>query len=136
MAKDNKNTAKYYEGIGRRKTSTARVRIYKGKKDNMVNDKKLEEYFTIPKQIRDILSPLKLTELEEKYYFTAKTEGGGITGQSGSVMLGLARALVKMNEEFKSVLKKDGLLTRDPRMVERKKYHHRKARKKPQFSKR
>jgi small subunit ribosomal protein S9 len=80
--------------------------------------------------------PLIVVGLEGKYYFTAKVSGGGITGQIESIRLGLARALYDMDEELKTTLRKEGLVTRDPRMVERKKYHHVKARKKPQFSKR
>lgn len=82
------------------------------------------------------MRPLIVVGLEEKYYFTAKVSGGGITGQIDAIKLGLARALYKMDPELKAILRKDGLITRDSRAVERKKYHHLKARKKPQFSKR
>lgn len=126
----------YTEGIGRRKKSTARVRIYKGKKDSMVNEKTVEEYFLKKIDLRDVLTPLMLTELREKYYFTAKVSGGGVTGQVGAVRLGLARAIYKMDPDLKPILRQNGMVTRDSRMVERKKYSYKKARKKPQFSKR
>ncbi|KKQ10937.1 MAG: 30S ribosomal protein S9 [candidate division WS6 bacterium GW2011_GWE1_36_69] len=114
---------KYFEGIGRRKTSTARVRIYKGDKASTIT----ELY---------IIRPLTVSGLETQYYFTAKVSGGGITGQADAIRLGLARAICLMNPEAKPALRKENLVTRDPREVERKKYHHVKARKKPQFSKR
>jgi small subunit ribosomal protein S9 len=128
---------KYTEGIGRRKTSTARVRIYQGDSASTVNGVAISEYFSARKDAEKIVNrPLIVVGLDGKYYFTAKVYGGGITGQLGSVRLGLARALYKMDPDLKSVLRKEGLITRDPRAVERKKYHHVKARKKPQFSKR
>lgn len=132
MSKEN-----YFEGIGRRKTSTARVRIYSGEKASTVNGKAIEEYF---KGIKDaehkVNKSLRVTELKDKYYFTAKVNGSGLSSQIDAVSLGLARALYSMDESLKPVLRKFGLVTRDPREVERKKYHHIKARKKPQFSKR
>jgi small subunit ribosomal protein S9 len=128
---------KYIEGIGRRKTSTARVRLYKGDKASSVNGKAILEHFTTRKDSeKSLMRPLIVVGLEEKYYFTAKVSGGGITGQIDAIKLGLARALYKMDPELKAILRKDGLITRDSRAVERKKYHHLKARKKPQFSKR
>lgn len=129
--------SKYTEGIGRRKTSTARVRVYKGDKASTVNGKAITEYFASEKDAnKEINRPLIVTGLDKKYYFTAKVSGGGMTGQVESVRLGLARALYEMDEALKPVLRKENLVTRDPRAVERKKYHHLKARKKPQFSKR
>ncbi len=128
---------KYTEGIGRRKTSTSRVRLYKGDKASSVNGKAISEYFVTEGEVENIVKrPLIVVGLEEKYYFTAKVSGGGVTGQMESVRLGLARALYEMNPELKPVLRKENLVSRDPRAVERKKYHHVKARKKPQFSKR
>ena len=128
---------KYFEGIGRRKVSTARVRLYEGEKVSTVNDQAVNEYFAGIKGVeKDVIRPLIVTGLEGKYYFTAKVSGGGITGQIDSIKLGIARALCKMNPELKGTLRTEGLVTRDPRAVERKKYHHVKARKKPQFSKR
>lgn len=127
---------KFFEGIGRRKTSTARVRIYKGDKPSIVNGKPLEEYFTKEMDLSLLLMPLKVTNLEKKYHFSAKVNGGGTSGQRGAIRLGLARAIYKMDSEQKPVLRKHDLVTRDPRMVERKLYNHIKGRKKPQFSKR
>jgi len=128
---------KYFEGIGRRKTSTARVRIYSGQKASTVNGKAIDVYFVNNKDADKLLSyPFVITDLVDKYYFTAKVSGGGINSQIDAVRLGLGRALCEADESLKPVLRKAGLLTRDPRAVERKKYHHVKARKKPQFSKR
>ncbi len=128
--------AKYFEAVGRRKESTARVRLFKGKKESTVNGVLVGEFFTRAGDLNHIFAPLKATDLEGKYYFTAKVNGGGVTGQRDAIKLGIARALVVMNEELKPALKKEGLMTRDPRAVERKKYNFVKARKKPQFSKR
>lgn len=136
MAEKKVKSLKYFEGVGRRKASTARVRIYKGEANCIVNDRDIEKYFLIDKELANAQYPLLKLGLNKDYYFTAVTKGGGIAGQSDSVKLGLARAIVKMDESFKSELKKDGLMTRDARIVERKKPGFRKARKKPQFSKR
>jgi len=128
---------KYFEGIGRRKRSTARVRIYAEDKTSTVNGKPVEDFFGGKDNVSAIINrPLIVTGLEEKFHFTAKVSGGGITGQLEAVRLGLARAIYEMDSELKPVLRKEHLVTRDPREVERKKYHHVKARKKPQFSKR
>lgn len=128
---------RFFEGIGRRKSSTCRVRIYEGKKANTVNGKELVEYFNgVEKVSKEALKPLQVTELEGKYYFSAVVSGGGVTGQVNAISLGLARALYEMDESLKPVLRKAGLVTRDARSVERKKYNLRKARKKKQFSKR
>jgi len=128
---------KFFEGIGRRKTSNARVRIYEGDSASVVNEIPFDKYFEGVKNAKDIVyKPLRITNLDGKYYFTAKISGGGTTGQMGAIRLGIARALYKMDPELKTILRKEELVTRDPRMVERKKYHHIKARKKPQFSKR
>jgi small subunit ribosomal protein S9 len=128
---------KYFEGIGRRKTSTSRVRIYEGKDASTINGMPVEEYFKgLPNAKKDIIEPLAVTELTDKYYFTAHVNGGGTTGQLEAIRLGLARAIYAMDEDLKSPLRKAELVTRDPRAVERKKYNQRKARKKRQFSKR
>ena len=128
---------KYTEGIGRRKTSTSRVRLYKGDKASSVNGKAVSDFFSVRNDAEKVVNrPLIVVGLEEKYYFTAKVSGGGITGQLEAVRLGLARALYEMDPELKPILRKERLVSRDPRAVERKKYHHLKARKKPQFSKR
>jgi small subunit ribosomal protein S9 len=127
----------YFEGIGRRKRSTCRVRIYKGKEASTVNGMPIEEYFqSIPNAKNKIMEPLDTVELRGKYYFTAKVNGGGTTGQVDAIQLGLARALYEMDGKLKPVLRQADLVTRDPRAVERKKYNRHKARKAHQFSKR
>lgn len=129
--------SKYFEGIGRRKTATSRVRIYPGEKASMVNGKAIDTYFLSNKEAEKIINEgLVITDLKDKYYFTAKVNGGGINAQIDAIKLGLGRALYLMDESLKPMLRKFGLVTRDPRDVERKKYNHHKARKKPQFSKR
>lgn len=130
------STGKYFEGIGRRKAATARVRVFAGEAASTVNDKPVDVYFSVTDDVKAAMRPFVVTGLIGKYYFTAKVTGGGNTGQSDAVKLGLARALFKMDENLKSDLKVENLLTRDPRVVERKKYGLKKARKKPQFSKR
>lgn len=122
--------------IGRRKTAVARVYLSEGKGEITVNDRKLDNYFTTDTLRYKVLQPLNLTETAGNYNINAKVLGGGITGQAEAIRLAITRALVAVNEEFKSVLKPEGLLTRDPRMVERKKFGQKKARKKFQFSKR
>ncbi len=128
---------KYFEGIGRRKTSTSRVRIYTGDEVSTINEMPVEEFFKgLPNAKHDIMEPLRVVELVGKYYFTAHVNGGGTTGQLEAIRLGLARALYSMDETLKAPLRTAELVTRDPRAVERKKYNLRKARKKKQFSKR
>jgi len=123
-------------GTGRRKTSTARVRIAQGAGKILVNSRPFEEYFPIPLTRKIIMQPLTTTENVGKFDVYANIAGGGSSGQAGAFRHGIARALVKFNEEFRSLLRKAGLLTRDPRMRERKKYGLKRARKRPQFSKR
>lgn len=127
---------KYYYAKGRRKTSIATVRLYEGDGETLVNDKPIKEYFKLASDLRDTLTPLKVTDLEGKMYFTAKVIGGGVTGQSGAIVHALSRALVKYDADLKKILKTHDLITRDNRMVERKHTGLRKARKAPQFSKR
>ncbi len=122
--------------IGRRKTSVARVFLNEGTGKITVNGKEYTEYFTIPTHQKAVVEPFNVTDTTGKFDVTATIKGGGVTGQADALKLGIARALVEVNPEFKPVLKKDKLLTRDPRMVERKKYGQPKARKKFQFSKR
>lgn len=131
-----KSTKKYIEGIGRRKTSTARVRIYEEPGEFVVNNKPLNKYFTIERFIKTALAPLELLKLKDKFNVSVKVVGGGIMGQAEAIRHGLSRALVKYNESFKKMLRDAGFLTRDPRMVERKKYGLKKARKSPQWQKR
>jgi small subunit ribosomal protein S9 len=122
--------------IGRRKKSIARVYLSKGKGNVTVNGKDFKEYFpTVALQYR-INQPFVLTENEKKFDIKANISGGGITGQAEALRLAMSRALVELNAEHKPALKKEGLMTRDPRMVERKKPGQKKARKKFQFSKR
>jgi small subunit ribosomal protein S9 len=122
--------------IGRRKTAVARVYLSEGKGNITVNDKAYDSYFTTEMLKYKVLQPLNLTENAESFDIKAKVFGGGITGQAEAIRLAITRALVAHNEENKSILKPEGLLTRDPRMVERKKFGQKKARKKFQFSKR
>ncbi len=122
--------------IGRRKTAVARVILKQGTGVVIVNDQPLEKYFPVQTLQSEVLLPLTVTEMLGKYDVSANVDGGGLTGQAGAVKLGISRALVHLNEEFRSKLRSNGLLTRDPRMVERKKYGQKKARKRFQFSKR
>jgi small subunit ribosomal protein S9 len=133
MAKDT-----YTEGIGRRKTATARVRITKAKETSIeVNGKKFEDYFGTEARKQDVLSVLKAEDAGiEDYTVTAKVSGGGLSSQAEAIRLGIARALVKEKADRRGVLKPLGFLKRDPRSVERKKFGLHKARKKPQWSKR
>lgn len=126
----------YYWGTGRRKCSVARVRLVPGKGNIKVNGKELGEYFG--RKILEIVvrQPLTTTQTGDKFDVLVNVKGGGTTGQAGAVRHGIARALVKADEEYRPALKKAGFLTRDPRMKERRKYGLKKARKAPQFSKR
>ncbi|MEN3026882.1 MAG: 30S ribosomal protein S9 [Chlorobiota bacterium] len=121
---------------GRRKTAVARVVVTPGSGVITVNGRPLEEYFPLEAHRKDILLPLELTNTLGRFDIRANVSGGGISGQSGAIRLGIARALVEVDEEFRKILRPAGLLTRDPRMVERKKYGQKKARKRFQFSKR
>lgn len=122
--------------IGRRKTSTARVYIKPGNGEFFVNKKKLDEYFKLQNHRIAATLPLSVTDMTGKYDVKVTVTGGGISGQAGAIQLGLARALDDLNEDLHSTLKSNALLTRDDRMVERKKYGRPKARKRFQFSKR
>jgi len=122
--------------VGRRKNSVARVYLRNGSGKVVVNDRELENYFPIKTCRDDVVLPLKMTETFGKYDVYVNVNGGGFTDQSEAVRLGISRALISINPEFKPVLKTQSLLTRDPRMVERKKYEQKKARKRFQFSKR
>ena len=122
--------------IGRRKTSVARIYVSKGKGSITVNKKKYTDYFSTPALQYKIQQPFLLTNTEDNYDLNVTVKGGGSNGQAEAVRLAIARALSKINEEYRTDLKPEGLLTRDPRMVERKKFGQKKARKKFQFSKR
>lgn len=122
--------------LGRRKAAVARIYVKEGKGNITVNKKKFEDYFTIPEQKFQILRPLQTVEASEKYDIVARLTGGGISGQAEALKLAIARALVKINSEDKTALKREGFMTRDSRVVERKKPGQPGARKKFQFSKR
>lgn len=122
--------------IGRRKTAVARIYLSEGSGAITINKRELENYFTTPALQYKVKQPLMLTENLTDYDIKVNVFGGGVTGQAEAIRLAITRALVAINEENKSVLKPEGLLTRDPRMVERKKFGQKKARKKFQFSKR
>lgn len=127
---------KYFEGRGSRKTSTARVRLFEGEGASTVNGIPAEDYFNDKIQQQKLMQPLQETGLTKKCYFSVHTYGGGKTGQLGASVLGLSRAILDMDPDQKPALRKAGLISRDPRMKERKKYFFLKSRKKPQFSKR
>ena len=122
--------------IGRRKTYVARVYMSKGKGNIMVNKKSYSDFFDTAILQYKIQQPFSLTETKDKFDLSVTVKGGGVNGQAEAIRLAISRALVEFNEEFKPVLKSEGLMTRDPRMVERKKFGQKKARKKFQFSKR
>jgi small subunit ribosomal protein S9 len=122
--------------VGRRKRSVARVRLYEGSGTMSLNGRSLEDFFPSMAQRLRILEPIRSTGMEGRYDIKAQLEGGGVTGQTDALRLGIARALVEVNPELRSPLKKAGMLTRDARVVERKKYGLRKARRAPQFTKR
>ena len=121
---------------GRRKSSVARVRLYDGSGTYTLNGRTLTDYFTDPEVRRRVEEALKVTDTEGRYDVHATLEGGGTTGQSDALRLGIARALIEIDPELRRALKKEGMLRRDDRRVERKKYGLRKARRAPQFTKR
>jgi small subunit ribosomal protein S9 len=125
-----------FQAVGRRKESVARVRLVSGTGQRTVNGKAIGDYFQRKTVVDNVLSPLEVTSTGDRYDVHANVNGGGITGQAGAVRLGIARALVKVDESYRKPLKQAGLLTRDPRMKERKKYGLAGARKRFQFSKR
>lgn len=127
----------YYEGVGRRKAATARVRIYPGGDGTIiVNDKPVEQYFAREWDVKNLTEPLVATNNVGRFSVTVHVTGGGITGQANAIRLGLARALLKFDPENRPVLRKMGMLTRDPRAKERKKPGLKRARKAPQYTKR
>ena len=123
-------------GTGRRKTSTARVRLVPGNGKVTINDRDIDEFFNYETLKVIAKEPLVITETLDKFDIIVKVIGGGFTGQAGAIRHGIARALIESDEELRPILKKAGHLTRDSRMKERKKYGLKKARKSPQFSKR
>jgi small subunit ribosomal protein S9 len=122
--------------VGRRKTAVARVKLTDGSGKVTVNKKELEIYFPIAVLREEVLKPFEATATQGRYDAKVRVEGGGPTGQAGAIRLGIARSLVSLDEDHRQNLRNAGLLTRDPRMVERKKYGQKKARKRFQFSKR
>ena len=127
---------RYFYGTGRRKTAIARVRLTPGNGAIVINGTPYEELFSRFEHRRAVLQPLLVTESTSKYNVVVKVAGGGITGQSGAISHGIARALIRANESFRPILRQNGLLTRDSRMKERKKPGLKRARKAPQYTKR
>jgi len=128
----------YYEAVGRRKTATARVRLYPAGEtpEIVVNGQDVSDYFPRQMDQQSLAEPLRLTETENQFNISVLVNGGGITGQAGAVRLGIARALIEADETLRAPLKKGGFLTRDPRAKERKKPGLKRARKAPQYTKR
>ncbi len=131
MAEKNKFTA-----IGRRKRSVAKVTLTPGKGNITVNGKDVKDYMPYETLVMDLVQPLEMTESLEKYDIIVTVKGGGFSGQTGAIRLGIARALMLANSADRPVLKANGMVTRDARIKERKKYGLKKARRAPQFSKR
>ena len=125
-----------YNAVGRRKKAIARVRLIPGEGNIIINKRSLDEYFGYETLKMVVHQPLNLTETAGKFDVIVNCKGGGFTGQAGAIRHGIARALVKADENYKPIVKKAGYLTRDPRMKERKKYGLKAARRAPQFSKR
>ena len=125
-----------FYGTGRRKSSIARVRLIEGKGTITINGKNIDEYLGTDTLKVIVRQPLTATNTTDKYDVICKVQGGGFTGQAGAIRLGIARALLEANSEYRPILKSAGFLTRDPPAKERKKYGLKKARKAPQFSKR
>ena len=131
-----KKAAAQFYGTGRRKKSIARVYVVPGKGNITINNRDIDDYFGLETLKVIVRQPLVATDTTEKYDVKVNVKGGGYTGQAGAIRHGIARALLKVDEEFRPTLKKAGYLTRDPRMKERKKYGLKAARRAPQFSKR
>ncbi|MGE5605268.1 MAG: 30S ribosomal protein S9 [Bacteroidota bacterium] len=136
MPRAKKSAKSVYYGTGRRKCSVAKVRLVTGQGNVIVNGKPVLEYFGRKILELTVRQPMVVTNTDSKYDVLVDVHGGGMTGQAGAVRHGIARALLKVEDDFRSPLKKAGFLTRDPRMKERRKYGLKKARKAPQFSKR
>ena len=126
----------FFYGTGRRKSSVARVRVYSGTGKITINNRDIDDYFGLETLKLIVRQPLSVTGTDGKFDIVCTVTGGGVTGQAGAIRHGLARALLQFDEELRPELKKAGLLTRDPRMKERKKYGLKAARRAPQFSKR
>ena len=128
--------AQYYAGTGRRKCAVARVRLFPGAGPHIINDRPIEEVFPRDTHRTQILQPLRVTDSLDKFHAQVKVAGGGGTGWAGAISLGVARALLVADESQHKTLRKNGLLTRDSRVKERKKYGLKRARKAPPFTKR
>ena len=128
--------ANYYYGTGRRKSSVARVRMVSGSGKIIVNGVDVENYIPSPNLLIDLKQPLVLTETQDKFDITVNATGGGFSGQAGAIRLGIARALMEADPSYRKTLKQAGLITRDARCKERKKYGLKAARRAPQFSQR
>ena len=129
-------TTPFFYGTGRRKKSIARVRVYAGSGKITINDRDIDDYFGLETLKLLVRQPLDVTDTNGKFDIVCRVAGGGVTGQAGAIRHGLSRALLQYDAELRLPLKKAGLLTRDPRMKERKKYGLKAARRAPQFSKR
>ena len=129
-------TTPFFYGTGRRKKSIARVRVYAGSGKITINERDIDDYFGLDTLKLLVRQPLDVTDTNGKFDIVCRVAGGGVTGQAGAIRHGLARALLQYDAELRLPLKKAGLLTRDPRMKERKKYGLKAARRAPQFSKR
>ncbi len=130
-------SVQYYEGVGRRKTSTARVRLFPNGNGNVViNDKPAKEFLPREGDLERALKPLEEAGLAQYYNVSVHVQGGGITGQTDAIRMGLARALLKVNPDLRPAMRKGGFLTRDPRVKERKKPGLKRARKAPTYTKR
>ncbi len=127
---------KYFEAVGRRKTAIARTRLFKGDGEIIVNGKLLKDYFNSSRYEKTVKSPLVILNIADGFSATVKVHGGGITAQAEAIRHGFSRALLKLNPNYRKRLRKNEFLTRDSRMVERKKYGLRKARRAPQWAKR
>lgn len=127
---------RYYEAVGRRKRAVARVRLYPGQGEVVINGKGLQEYFGRPQDWRDAMAPLEVTSSKSQFNLSVLVNGGGITGQAQAIRHGVSRALLLADPDLKAVLRRAGLLTRDPREKERKKPGLKRARKAPQYTKR
>lgn len=126
----------YYYGLGRRKEAVARVRLYPGEGNVVVNGRPARDYFGRDSLVQYLQSPLQVADASGRFNVVATVEGGGVTGQAGAVRLGIARALLVADENNRATLRQHGLLTRDARVKERKKYGLKRARKAPQYTKR
>ena len=130
------NEVRYYEAVGRRKRAVARVRLYPGQGEVVINGKPLKEYFGRPQDWGDVMAPFEQTNNQDRFNLTVLVQGGGISGQAQAIRHGVSRALLLMNPDLKRALRRAKLLTRDPREKERKKPGLKRARKAPQYTKR